>query len=61
MRLVIDDIKIDDDFAIVRLRVFFSTPDAEMPPIIQPDMEGDLSYFLYDGRRWTVYGNQNTF
>ncbi|MCL1827226.1 MAG: hypothetical protein FWG20_04205 [Candidatus Cloacimonetes bacterium] len=48
------DIDINVDFAIAKIKVTFGRE----PTYIDPEMHGDMSYFVYQFGEWKIVGNE---
>ena len=57
METSISRVEINGDYAIVFLQATFSSPSGSLT-FIEPEDNGDYSYFYYDRGKWWIYGDQ---
>jgi hypothetical protein len=53
----IQEVEVDGDFALVRMRMTFTSATGELV-LDEPQDSGDASYFYNGGNGWRLYGNQ---
>ena len=61
MEIKILSIEILEDYAVARFMVSYKDHANEYGPYLEPEFNGDFSYFYYDKGEWLVYGNQKRY
>ena len=58
MDIEVISIEIVDDYALARLKVYYYDRQNKQGPFIEPEHNGDFSFFVYDKGDWWIFGNR---